>query len=297
MGEPAIDLLDHVFTPATYAKYEKHWADYLEFVLDFDHCFSELSITEYIKYLFYCGYKHNTIAGRLAAISNGLRARHKVDFTKAYYPMMVLKGVKCFTKIANYRQPFTQGMVNQLIQALPLVYNDPYMVTLFSTIFSWAFHGCMRVSQYTQVVTSDHNLRIFDIARTSNGQLGTYHIRFQSYKHSPENIPEFIMVPTGDISCPIQTMDDYLAVRPKILDELFVDHYGPVTRLEVDNTIGTCCQKLGWDINAYEPHSLHIGRATAWMQQGYSPVQIMHMGRWRSQAYQVYIRPPVVLMP
>ncbi len=297
LGEDRNELLDSVYAKSTKDKYDAYWNEFLEFVLDLDFEFSENAVCEYIQFLYETGYAYSSIAGRLSAISIGLQARHEVDSTQAFLPKLLLKGVKRQTKVSDHRKPFTEKMVHDLILALPEVVSDPYLVIMYAALFAWAFYGGLRCSEYTMPVVAEHNLHLSDICRLTKGNEAAYRIRFRSYKHSPDLIPDFIMVPSGHpILCPVLIMDQYLAVRKDVGEALFVDRVGPVTRLELDNLLTDCLNHLGWDVNSYESHSFRIGRATAWMEQGYSPAQIMQMGRWRSDAYKVYLRPEVITL-
>ena len=134
LEEDPVNLSDLVFAPSMFKKYEKHWQDYLNFVLDFDHCFSEHTIVEYIRYIFYFGYTHTAISSRLSAISQGLQARHEVDWTKANIPQLLVRATKRLTKLSDHRRPFSEDMIKQLIRVLPRVFDHPFMVTLYSAI-------------------------------------------------------------------------------------------------------------------------------------------------------------------
>ncbi len=297
MGEDGNELLNSVYAKSTKLKYDAYWNEYLEFILDLDLEFSENALCEYIQFLYDTGYAYSSIAGRMSAISIGLQARHEVDSTEAFIPKLMLRGVKRQTKVSDHRKPFTEKMVHQLILTLPEVVSDSYLVLMYAALFAWAFYGGLRCSEYTMPVVADHNLHLSDISKMENGNQAAYKINFRSYKHSPDFIPDFIMVPSGHpILCPVLLMDQYLLFRKDVGDALFVDRTGPVTRLELDNLLTDCLNKLGWDVNAYETHSFRIGRATAWMEQGFSPAQIMQMGRWRSDAYKVYLRPQVITL-
>ncbi len=297
LAEAGNELLDNIYAPATKAKYDAYWNEFLEFVLDLDLEFSEQAVCEYIQFLYETKYAYSSIAGRLSAISVGLQARKEVDSTKAFLPKLLLKGVKRQNKTSDHRKPFTEKMVHELIMALPEVLEDPYMIVMFAALFSWAYYGGLRCSEYTMPVVADHNLHINDICRLEKGDRSAYRLRFRSYKHSPDYIPDFIMTQAkNQLFCPVFLMDQYLNVRKDVSEDLFVDHVGPVTRLELDNLLTDCLNHLGWDVNSYESHSFRIGRATDWMSQGYSPAQIMQMGRWRSEAYKVYLRPAVITL-
>ena len=51
-------------------------------------------------------------------------------------------------------------------------------------------------------------------------------------------------------------------------------------------------QLVGLDPSSYSSHSVRAGAATQAARAGLDPDSIKCLGRWRSQAYMVYLRPP-----
>ena len=48
----------------------------------------------------------------------------------------------------------------------------------------------------------------------------------------------------------------------------------------------------GLDSSKYKSHSFRIGAASLAADQGLSDAQIRHLGRWKSDAFKLYIRQP-----
>ena len=61
-------------------------------------------------------------------------------------------------------------------------------------------------------------------------------------------------------------------------------------RVTLVNHIKQLATSLGLDSSRYSGHSLRIGGATSAAEAGLSQWQIKLLGRWNSQAYQVYIK-------
>ena len=143
----------------------------------------------------------------------------------------------------------------------------------------------------------DHNLHRSSVDMiTVEGDIA-YRITFRSYKHSPDEFPDFVLIQHPDTTlCPVTAMFHYLAIRPSGDGPLFTRHTGPITRWDMNDILDRICRYHGWSHARMRPHSFRIGRATLWAQQGFTATQIQHMGRWRSDCFMKYIRPSVVVL-
>ena len=77
--------------------------------------------------------------------------------------------------------------------------------------------------------------------------------------------------------------------------------YGPLlilangsylTRRHFASLLSETLQKAGVDSTGYNTHSFRIGAATTAKEKGISDVHIKMLGRWQSNAYQLYIKTP-----
>ncbi len=282
---------------STLVKYNDMWRMFLEFALDMDMELCPLSICKYIEYLFLKGLKCNSIKVHLSAIAHGLKVRDIPDFTKTYLVTVMLRGAKNIRPMAGIRIPLDEFAVTRIIMFLERHVSDIYLCTLYCTVFSLAYHMCLRVSEYAVCPHSDHTLWNTDLHRINfpNGDNG-YRVKFRSFKHCPSTFPDFLLTRSHNfIVCPVKWLNVYLAIRPKFNGPLFVDNYGPITPKLVNENLQKCVEGLGWDSSRVQSHSLRIGRATDWAKQGYSAIQIKAKGRWYSDAYLKYIKPLMVL--
>ncbi|XP_046583276.1 uncharacterized protein LOC124290573 [Haliotis rubra] len=97
------------------------------------------------------------------------------------------------------------------------------------------------------------------------------------------------------ILCPVKALTRFLAVRPRTDGYFFIHtNSAPLTRFQFQavlrKTLAAAKQPI--NINLYSSHSFRIGAATTAALQGIPAVQIQEFGRWRSNAYQAYIRIP-----
>ena len=65
-----------------------------------------------------------------------------------------------------------------------------------------------------------------------------------------------------------------------------------LTRDRLVKELRAALQKAGLDPKTYAGHSFRIGAATVAHAQGIDDSTIMTLGRWRSNAYQRYVRIP-----
>ena len=66
----------------------------------------------------------------------------------------------------------------------------------------------------------------------------------------------------------------------------------PLTRLRLLKRLHRQLKQAGYQPHWYNTHSFRIGGATSAAEAGVSQATIQQLGRWRSQAYRRYIRPP-----
>ena len=93
--------------------------------------------------------------------------------------------------------------------------------------------------------------------------------------------------------CPVSAMLAFLAVRGGGDGPLFCNLDGsPLTKNRIISKVHLALQTLGLCDKAYAGHSFRIGTATTAAERGLEDSLIKALGRWESDAFQLYIRTP-----
>ena len=96
---------------------------------------------------------------------------------------------------------------------------------------------------------------------------------------------------TSSDICPVYAILPYLAVRGARHGPLFIFADGSyLTRSRFATMISDTLQQAGVDHKQYATHSFCIGAGTTAKEAGISDVHIKMLGRWKSNAYQLYVR-------
>ena len=98
---------------------------------------------------------------------------------------------------------------------------------------------------------------------------------------------------SGASICAVCIMHLYLSKYPlQSHDPLFMLSYGPLTYETYNAWIKFLIRQVGLQPANYSSHSLRAGAATQAARTGLGSDDIKRLGRWRSQAYLTYLRPP-----
>ena len=68
----------------------------------------------------------------------------------------------------------------------------------------------------------------------------------------------------------------------------------PISVLQFNVALQQCLSYLGLDSSRYKTHSIRIGGACHAAEKCYSDAQIRALGRWKSDAFKVYLRSEVL---
>ena len=135
---------------------------------------------------------------------------------------------------------------------------------------------------------------VSNVAKVMNGEICEALIcKLHSHKFSTDYIPDIVVHSKSDIlMCPVFAVFNYLKIRLNLPGLLFLDSLGrPVLSGWVLSKMRQLLDILKLDSDGYNLHSLRIGAATDWANQGKSITQIKLMGRWKSYAFIKYLRP------
>jgi len=98
---------------------------------------------------------------------------------------------------------------------------------------------------------------------------------------------------TNQPLCPVSALLAYMARRGNRPGPLFIFQDGrPLMRPWFVTEVRKALLAAGIDPKPYSRHSFRIGAATTAARQGVEDSTIKMLGRWKSSAYQLYIKPP-----
>ena len=240
----------------------------------------------------------STIRVYIAAIRAAHRESNLPDPTHRNNQLkLVLEGIRRqhVPKPTRQRKPITSRLLSRMVeflsQAKGLPHHDRQMLL---AAFTLAFHGFLRVGEFTTPPHTHFNPRFH--ASTSHIHL---HRRYYTFylPHSKTDQLHYghticINRATPPSICPVRHMRAYLRTRSSSSGPLFTFSNGtPLTRRRCLHYLRLSLHHLGHNPDHYNTHSFRIGAATTAAHEGASEATIMHLGRWRSDAFKTYIHP------
>lgn len=173
----------------------------------------------------------------------------------------------------------------------------------FNHIMLWAacstaFFGFFRLGELT--VPSDSafdpscHLSPADVSIDSRDSPSLVRIFLKASKTDQlrEGVPIFLPK-TNSPLCPVAAITAYMAVRGQALGPFFrFQDIRPLTPDRFISAVRDAIRHLGLPPANYSCHSFRIGAATTAAERGIEDSTIQTLGRWKSDAFQAYIRIP-----
>jgi len=124
---------------------------------------------------------------------------------------------------------------------------------------------------------------------------GMAKITISELKHNTSNRPFEIIIQREDSQpfCPLNALIQYCMVRGSGSGNgpLFgFPDASPVTVGQFNTELHRCLIFCGLNVAHYKSHSLRIGAASHTAEMGFTDAQITTLGRWKSDAFRLYIR-------
>lgn len=192
------------------------------------------------------------------------------------------------------RLPITPIILHQIKQLWSPKRSDPDTVMLWA-VCTTAFFGFFRLGELTvpsaTAFDPSTHLTLKDIAldKREDPSLVQIHLKVSKTDQERKGVSIFIGK-TGDAICPVAAITAYLAIRGHA--------HGPLFQFK-DNSpdwfiqhIRTALSSLGYDPAIYAGHSFRIGAATTVAECGIEDSTIKALGRWKSDAFQSYVKIP-----
>eukprot|EP00731_Ephydatia_muelleri_P026363 Em0018g463a len=264
---------------STQRSYESGYRRYVEFC----HAFSvlptpvdEQKLCTFTSYLATLGLKHRTVKVYLS----GIRF-HQIKLG-LHNPFLNNKMERHINKIeiGVVRVGWSGRHKNDMGRMLP-----------------WFFRF-LRASEFTVPSDSEYDAEVHlgrgDLAMDDPGSPSFIRVCIKQSKTDPFRQGAYLYVGrTGTELCPVAALLDYLCVRGPGEGPLFRFEDGrPLTRLRLVAAMRLALEKAGINQTDYCSHSFRIGAATTAAEKGIEDSVIKTLGRWKSAAYQQYVRIP-----
>ena len=160
------------------------------------------------------------------------------------------------------------------------------------------FFGFLRAGEFTVPSVGSYDqevhLNFTNLAVDSHSQLSMVCVRIKQSKTDPfrQGVHVFLGSMEGAV-CPVRAIIGYTGNRNPHPGPLFICKEGtPLTHGYLVASVQQALSQTGLNVSQYNGHSFRIGAATTAAQNGLEDSMIKTLGRWRSDAYKLYIKIP-----
>ena len=299
--------MEHFFrnglAPSTQKTYNSGKKRYLQFCKDKSTLplpASEEQLCQFVSSLAIQSLCHNTIKSYLAAIrhlhiAEGYGDPHVHNMARLEQVLKGIKAVQSKGPKRTERLPITPNHLAKLKEVWSSGANKFDGKMLWAAA-SLCFFGFMRSGELTvpSATSFDEGAHLsfndVEVDCTKNPRILRVHLK--ASKTDPFRLGIHIYIGrTGNSLCPVAAVLQYMVARGADTGPFFrFENGSPLTRSKFVERVKEALSLAGVDCTAYSGHSFRIGAATAAAKQGISDTTIKMLGRWRSSAYQVYIR-------
>ena len=295
----ASSLLSSSITPNTAQQYSRVWNQFKLFVSNTLHVpflpASQSTIALFISHLVSPPRMSapSTVTSSISAIAYYHKMAGYEDPTSTFFIRKLLKGLAHSRSGFDKRIPITPSILEALLSAIPSVCQSRYKQALYSAMFGIMFGAFLRIGEVT---SSPHNLHFHQVQLSEKSVTITFH----TYKHHDPSQPVSLSLPIapGSPACPVHLITRYISLRGRIQGPLFCDQdNSPILSGTFREVLMQVKRSAAMHKLHITPHSFRIGAATFAATQGYTAQQIQAMGRWKSSAFQRYVRVSSIQLP
>ena len=295
------DLLGSALTAGTKKSYQRAWGSFQIFYERFCGSstpqlpLSSHQLALFISYLSARKLAPSTISSYLSAISYVHKIKGYSDPTKSFL-IHKLSTALSRQRLADLRLPITRPVLHELVKSLRHTNSSAFQRCLYSAMFLLAFYGFFRVGELAakSVDRVDSILQFKDLKfLVHNGQPQMIKIIITAFKHNTDRKPFEILIEREETLpfCPVQAMVEYCQTRGALPGPLFCQqNLAPITVYQFNTELSRCLHFCSLDPSRYKGHSFRIGAASLAADKGFSDAQIRTLGRWKSDAFKLYIR-------
>ena len=244
---------------------------------------------------------YGTIKVYLAAVKNlHTEFGFPLDFTSMPLLYKTLRGIKCLQGISKRaRYPITITVLQQIYSKLQPFHSQDVDSSMLWAAFTLAFFGFLRSSEFTCNGKFDPHIHLSraDINFKPNIFSPVFlEIIIKKSKTDPfRETAKLTIARSNSNVCAVTALQDYLLQThgQGTSHPLFTFTDGRnLTRASLTNNVRALLHVCGLDSANFASHSFRIGAATTAGAVGLPDWLIKVLGRWKSNAYQTYIKTP-----
>ena len=265
---------------------------------------SEHQLCQFVSHLANENLCHSTIKCYLSAIRHLHVAEGYGDPNICNMARLeqVLKGIKSI-QAKSSKKPTRLAITPELLLKMRQVWMRGNGSGSWDNIMLWAasllcFFGFLRSGEITVPTDAgfDEGVHLtfndLSVDCTENPQV--IRVRIKASKTDPFRVGADIFIGRTDNDlCPVAAVLAFMALRGPGPGPFFRFRDGkPLTRSRLVTKLKESIQAAGVNCTAYSGHSFRSGAATTAARQGIGDATIKMLGRWKSSAYQLYIKTP-----
>ncbi|KAL7278212.1 hypothetical protein ACG7TL_008187 [Trametes sanguinea] len=303
------DAASRFHTRKTYSTGQRSFIDFLQLrpaLLNADGTFlpaSQRAIMEWVAFLGGRSLQPKTIKSYLTSVRS-LHVDADLPWTacESLVVQRLIRGIKRFhgEQARNPKLPITIDLLRRLCESL---LDDCLSTVSFRAAITLAFAGFLRCGEFTVDKPTSYD----PISHLSRGSVqflpsasAPTHLvlSLPSSKTDPfrKGVSILIAAAPDAVTCPINALCRLYQLHPQphnapLLPALD-DIAAPLTRPQFITQLKAHLTSLGLDSSNYSGHSFRRGAATSAAAVGYADHEIQQLGRWRSDAYKLYIDIP-----
>ena len=136
----------------TYKSYNHTWNLSTTFPTNYGinlHDLQEQHMLEFVSYLSLAELAPATIQLYFSGVRAHLCWHNLPSFKDSFVIKLILKGVSAKFREPNIRLPVTRKILHDMCSVLPMVVQDYYLVMLYRSMLTLAFHGLLRPDEFT----------------------------------------------------------------------------------------------------------------------------------------------------
>ena len=249
------------------------------------------SLLLYVSYLHEQGLTGSSIKVYMSAVKS-LHVYSGFDspITSNNKVALAIRGAINLSASPARTQPITYEL---LVRMLPLLAGRQDIVMLKAAM-CLAFFGCLRAGEFCLNAGDNFDPAIHLCVRDISMHTDHFTLYLKRSKTDKNNQGVQIHVGcSGELACAFCSMKDFISTRDPNLSPLFQDTLGHIlTKSYFVSVTRILLASLGLDPSRFSGHSYRAGSATTGADRGFDQWELKMLGRWSSDAYQIYLRNP-----